>query len=352
MSIQIADCSLRDGGYVQNKNFSKEFIDGVMQGLVKAGIDLIETGFLQTNVTGETLVYKDSKDVLRNLPADRGISEFVGFCDNSRYCIERLDDFTGKAFSTMKISFAKHEWKPALEFCKGAMKKGYKVFVQPMDANGYTMEEREEMLMEVNKFKPSAFAIVDTFGIMHLDDLTRIFKQIDMILNKEIKVALHTHNNLCIANALAEHLINMCVESERNVVVDGSLLGMARGAGNSCTEEIASYINSRFGVKYNISALLETIEKYIVPVKEKSKWGYDVPMLICGIKGAHVDNIGYLEKNTDCTYADMYHVMGKLQPSQRKRYGVNYSKTDFSLLQNVYEEYRKIDSGEFKENLT
>lgn len=343
MSIQIADCSLRDGGYVGNKNFPKEFIDGVMEGLVKAGIDLIETGFLQTNVTGETLVYGNSEETLRNIPSERGTSEFVGFCDNSRYCIENLDDYTGKAFTTMKISFAKHEWKEALEFCKGAMRKGYKVFIQPMDANGYTMEERAEMLKEVNKFKPDAFAIVDTFGTMHLDDLTKIFRQIDEVLDKDIKVALHTHNNLCIANALAEQLINLCVETERSVVVDGSLLGMARGAGNSCTEEIAAYINSRFGEKYNISALIETIEKYIVPVKKSNDWGYDIPMLICGIEGAHVDNIAYLKNNTECDYKEMYEVIGKLQPEQRKRYGAGYSKTDFTLLQDAYSELKKGD---------
>lgn len=343
MSIQIADCSLRDGGYVGNKNFSKEFIDGIMEGLVKAGIDLIETGFLQTNVTGETLVYGNSKDVRRNIPEYKGTSEFVGFCDNSRYCIENLDDCDGQSFTTMKISFAKHEWRDALVFCSKAKEKGYNVFVQPMDANGYTMEEREEMIREVNKIKPAAFAIVDTFGTLHLDDLTRIFIQIDKLLDKDIKIALHTHNNLCIANALAEQLINLCVESDRSVVVDGSLLGMARGAGNSCTEAIASYINSRFGEKYNISVLIETIEKYIMPVKEQSGWGYDIPMFICGMEGAHVDNISYLSDNTDCDYKDMYNIIGKLTPDQRKRYGANYVKTDFSVLKDAVAQYKKGD---------
>ena len=138
MSIQIADCSLRDGGYVGNKNFSKEFIDGVMDGLVRAGIDLIETGFLQDKVTGESLVYGNSADVRRNIPSEKGTSEFVGFCDNSRYSIENLDCFDGRAFTTMKISFAKHEWEDALKFCAQAKEKGYKVFIQPMDAVGYT----------------------------------------------------------------------------------------------------------------------------------------------------------------------------------------------------------------------
>ena len=346
MTIQIADCSLRDGGYVGNKNFPEEVIKGIINGLVETGIDYIETGFLQTNVTGETLVYGNSKDIRKYLPSENKQSEFVGFCDNSRYCIDKLDDYDGKSFKVLKISFAKHEWREALVFASKAKGKGYDVFFQPMDAIGYTMEEREEMLEEVNKFKPAAFAIVDTFGAMHLDDLETIFGQIDKILYEGAKIALHTHNNLCIANALAEHLINLCAKADRNVVVDGSLLGMARGAGNSCTEEIASYINSRFGIKYNITALIETIEKYIVPVREKTGWGYDLPMFICGMEDAHVDNIGYLSKNTDCDYKDMYKVIHSMTPDQRKRYGKGYSKTDFTILQNTYSDL--LTKGELK----
>ena len=141
MSIQIVDCSLRDGGYIGNKNFPKEFIGGVMEGLIRSGIDLIETGFLQDKVTGESLVYGNSKDVRRNIPVERGTSEFVGFCDNSRYSIENLDDYDGQAFTTMKISFARHERTDALAFCAKVKNKGYKVFIQPMDAVGYTIQE-------------------------------------------------------------------------------------------------------------------------------------------------------------------------------------------------------------------
>lgn len=340
MGIQIADCSLRDGGYVGDKNFSKEFIDGVMSGLTRAGIDLIETGFLQINVTGDSLVYADSKDVKRNIPSKKYRSEFVGFCDNSRYDIEHLDPCTGDSFTTIKISFAKHEWEEALTFCSNAKKKGYKVFIQPMDAMSYSEEEREKMIKEVNEIMPDAFAIVDTFGVMHLSDLKMVFEQMNALLDKKIKIALHTHNNLCIANALVEELINLCMAANRDVVVDGSLLGMARGAGNSCTEAIASYVNERFGGQYDIGVLIETIEKYIVPVKKEKEWGYDIPMFICGMKGAHVDNIEHLKSSTNFDYADMYRVIGMLKPDQRKRYGKNYSKTDFSQLNNMIEEYK------------
>ena len=62
MSVRITDCTIRDGGYLLNKNSDPEFIEGVMKGLADAGIDFVETGFLQKNVTCETLVYANSVD--------------------------------------------------------------------------------------------------------------------------------------------------------------------------------------------------------------------------------------------------------------------------------------------------
>ena len=62
MSVQITDCTIRDGGYLLNKNSEPKFVKGIMKGLADAGIDFVETGYLQTKVTGETLVYANSVD--------------------------------------------------------------------------------------------------------------------------------------------------------------------------------------------------------------------------------------------------------------------------------------------------
>lgn len=341
MSIQISDCTIRDGGYLAGKNFPSEFIDGVIDGLVRAGIDYIETGFLQRKNDGESLVYNNSKDARKYIPSFKGDSEFVGFCDNSRYSIELLDDCDGKSFESLRISFAKHERKEALAFCKAAKSKGYHVFVQPMDAPGYTDEEREELIGDVNEIKPEAFAIVDTFGSMHLDALCGIFGQADKLLDDAIKIGLHSHDNLRLSCALAEQLITMAAETDRSVAVDGSLLGMGRGAGNACTEAIASFLNARYGKHYDIPILLETIEKYIVPLRKTICWGYDLPMFICGCESSHIDNVNYLKDNTGCTAKEAYEIIHSMDLEKRKRYGADYSKDDFTLLQNTYEEYRK-----------
>ena len=342
MGVQITDCTIRDGGYLLNKNSKPDFIKGIMKGLVDAGIDYVETGFLQKNITGETLVYADSNDVIKYLPEDRKRTEFLGFCDNSRYSLENLDTYTGKSFKWLRISFAQHEIDQAIEFCMGAKKKGYLIQFNPMDSISYTDEKRRVLIEKVNKVKPASFSIVDTFGAMDMKNLVRIFRQVDSLLDNEIKIGLHSHDNLGLSCALAERMIELSEECNRDIIVDGSLFGMERGAGNAKTELLADYINKNCGGNYNIQKLLETIDRYITPLLKDIKWGYDLPMYICGTKHSHVDNVYHLENEYRCTANEMYDVIEKLTVQQRTRYGIGYSKTDFSVLDKAYSEYKKV----------
>ena len=341
MSVRITDCTIRDGGYLLAKNSDPEFVKGIMKGLADAGIDFVETGFLQTNVTGESLVYANSVDARKYLPEDKGRTQFLGFCDNSRYSPDNLDPFDGKSFKWLRISFAKHEIDASVEFCRRAQEMGYTVQFNPMDAISYTDEERAELITKANRVKPGSMSIVDTFGAMYLEDLKHIFKQMDALLDKDIAIGLHSHDNLGLSTALAETMIMLAKETGRNVIVDGSLFGMGRGAGNASTELLATYINKYHGGSYNIQALLNTIHTYIDPIRDRIHWGYDLPMFVCGIEHAHVDNVYYLGKNTDATPTDMYEVLDTMTVPQRTRYGTGYSKTDFSVLQASYDQYKK-----------
>ena len=338
--VHIVDCTIRDGGYLFDKNSDSEFVKGIIRGLVDAGIDYLETGFLQSKVNGETIVYHNSKDVIKYLPEDAKQTTYLGFCDNSRYTPQELDVCDGKSFKWLRISFAKHEIEDSLRFCKAAMEKGYRVQFNPMDSISYTMEERAALIEKVNKLKPAVFSIVDTFGAMYMTDLVTIFRQFDELLDKNIMIGLHSHDNLGLSCALAERMVELSAETGREICIDGSLFGMGRGAGNAKTELLADYLNKHCGTNYNIPILLETIEKYIVPVLNRIHWGYDLPMFICGTKHSHVDNVNHLKKTTECTITDVYNVIEMLTPQQRTRYGAGYSKTDFSQLDAKLEEYR------------
>lgn len=340
MGVRITDCTIRDGGYLLNKNSDPDFIRGVMKGLAEAGIDFVETGFLQKNVTGETLVYANSVDARRFLPEDRKHTQFLGFCDNSRYCPENLDSYDGKSFKWLRISFAKHEIDESIEFCRKAQEKGYIVQFNPMDAISYSDEERAALIEKVNQVTPGSMSIVDTFGAMYLEDLQHIFDQMDRLLDKSIAIGLHSHDNLGLSTALAETMIMLAESRGRDVIVDGSLFGMGRGAGNASTELLANYLNKYHGANYNITALLDTIQKYIEPLRKTIQWGYDMPMFVCGTEHSHVDNVYYLMKNTDCTVSGMYELLGSMSTQQRIRYGTGYSKNDFSVLRKAYDIYK------------
>ena len=341
MSVQITDCTIRDGGYLLNKNSDPEFVKGIISGLVTAGIDFIETGFLQNVVSGESIVYHNSKDVIKYLPKDKKKSEFLGFCDNSRYSPEKLDVCDGKSFNHLRISFGKHEINDSLGFCKAATEKGYQVQFNPLDAISYSADERAQIVREVNKIKPSVFSIVDTFGAMYLHDLRDAFEQVDQLLDKGIKIGLHSHDNLGLSVALAEVMVELAQESGRSVVIDGSLFGMGRGAGNAKTELLADFLNKKCGKQYNIQVLLETIDKYLVPVASNIQCGYDIPMYICGTKHCHVDNVYHLRKQHNCSTTEILDVIDKLSPIQRSRYGIGYSKDDFSVLDEIFLKYKK-----------
>lgn len=341
MSVQITDCTIRDGGYLFNKNPDPHYIKGVMKGLADAGIDFVETGFLQTAVTDDSLVYGSAAEVTEYLPEDRKSTEFLGFCDNSRYSLNQLDDYDGSSFKWLRISFAQHEIDESLKFCAGAKSKGYSVQFNPMDSISYTDEARAELIKKVNLVKPASFSIVDTFGAMDMTDLTHIFKQVDSLLDKDIKIGLHSHDNLGLSCALAERMIELSEETGRDIIVDGSLFGMGRGAGNAKTELLADYINKHCSAKYDIQKLLETIDEYITPILNNIHWGYDLPMYICGTMHAHVDNVYHLKGAYDCSANEMYDIVEALSPQQRTRYGTGYSKTDFSVLDSLYSDYKE-----------
>lgn len=116
-----------------------------------------------------------------------------------------------------RISFAKHEIEDSLKFCKAAQDKGYHVQFNPMDSISYTMEERAALIEKVNKVKPAVFSIVDTFGAMYMTDLETIFRQFDSLLNKDIMVGLHSHDNLGLSCALAERMVQLAEETTRDM---------------------------------------------------------------------------------------------------------------------------------------
>lgn len=346
MHAKLLDCTLRDGAYLINKKFGDPVIHGIINGLVAAKTDLIEIGFLQDEGTGEgKTVFKTSRDAEKFIPGDRGNSLFTVLADFSRYTISNLDDYTGRSFDAVRECFFKHERFDAIEVCREIKKKGYLLFVQPVDILGYSDAELIEFINQVNEVEPYCLSIVDTFGSMYADDLDRVFSLIDHNLIPSCKIGFHSHNNLQMSSALSQEFLRISY-GKREVVVDATISGMGRGAGNTPTELVMQYMVDKLGYSYDIDAVLDIIDNYMENIRTRCEWGYSTPFFIAGCYSAHVNNIAYLKQKNSIRSKDIRYILNKIGAVKRKRY-------DYDLLESTYVDYLKseIDDSASMERL-
>ena len=333
---RLLDCTLRDGAYLVDKKFGDEVIAGIISGLKNANIDYIEIGFLQDEGFGDgKTVYKNAADAQRFVPEDKGNSEFSVLADFSRYSIDNLDECTGKSIDIVRECFFKNERYDAMEVCRKIKDKGYKVFVQPVDILGYSDAELLELIEMANQLEPYCFSIVDTFGSMYEEDLQRVYSLLNHNLVSSCKIGFHSHNNMQLSSALSQAFLRMA-HGKREVVVDGTISGMGRGAGNTPTELIAEYMVTKLGYSYDMDALLDVIDGYMDNIRSRCSWGYTTPYFIAGCYGAHVNNVTYLTKKNSIRSKDIRYILNKIGASARKRY-------HYDLLEETYLEYLQSD---------
>lgn len=333
---QLLDCTLRDGAYLIDKKFGDLVIHGIINGLVSAKLDFIEIGFFQDDGFGEgKTVFRNSKDAQRFVPSNKGRSQFAVLADCSRYSVNNLDEYTGESIDAVRECFFKHERDQAMENCRKIKEMGYKVFVQPVDILGYTDVELLELVGMVNQIEPYAFSIVDTFGSMYEEDLQRIYSIIDHNLVAGCRIGFHSHNNMQMSSALSQAFIRMA-HGTRDVVVDGTISGMGRGAGNTPTELVAQYMVAKLGYDYNMDALLDIIDGYMDNIRSKCTWGYSTPMFLAGCYSSHVNNLTYLMQKSSIRSKDIRYILNKMEPSQRKRY-------PYDVVEQTYLDYLQSD---------
>lgn len=331
--VKILDCTLRDGAYLVDKTFGENTQRGIVKNLIDARIDIIELGFLQNEGFGEgKSIFKTTKEAAKYIPKDSKNTEFTLMADFSRYDFTNLENYDpNDKIHNIRLCFFKHERFESLKLIETIKQKGYKLFIQPVDILGYSDMEILELIEIVNESLPFAFSIVDTFGSMYIEDLHRIWTLIDHNLHKDIQIGFHSHNNLQLSSALAQEFVCLS-QNKRNVVIDSTLNGMGRGAGNTCTELVTLYMNQKFSYNYEIDKILDSIDIYLNPLKKQCTWGYSIPYYITGMYSAHTNNIIYLLEKNNIASKDLMAILDKVDSQTRKRY-------DYDLLESLYLEY-------------
>ncbi len=331
--LKLLDCTLRDGGYVNDWKWGFRRAREIIRALVRASVDVVEVGFLR-DVNGydpDVTVCSYIEELNCLLPEDRGQTMFSAMAMRSNYDIAKLSPYNGSGVEMIRVTAHDYDIADGMDFAREVKEKGYKLSINPINIMGYSDERILWILKQVNEIRPYQFSIVDTFGSMKRRDLDRIVSLVDNNLDKDIRVALHLHENMSLSCSLAQNYIDQHLR--RPVSVDGSLMGMGRIPGNLPVELIADYLNDYAGKSYDIDYLMDAIQDYIAPLKGESKWGYTPAYFLSARFNLHRNYAEYYLEKGDLTNRDINHILSRFDSSKKTAFDAEYADK-------LYEEYK------------
>ncbi len=321
--IRLLDCTLRDGGHINEGEFGEVAIRSIIERLIAAGIDIIEIGFLWEWAYGtDTARYYSIKDVKKILPEKKGNSKFSLMADFID--LRHLEPYDGTV-DFIRLSFKRSRWDWAMETAQILMDKGYKVIINPVNNNVYSDKEYIECIERVNELHPYGFSIVDTFGVMRVSDLLHRYSLVENNLLKDIVVGFHFHENLGLAYSLAQQAVQIA-DPVRRIIIDGSLLGMGRVPGNLCIEQFMEYMNERFGSAYVLEPVYDAIDDYIAPIKKNTDtpWGYATPYALSAKYNLHRTYAEYLMGKQRLRTKDIQRILQQIDRQEAELFNEEY----------------------------
>ncbi len=346
--IQVLDCTLRDGGRIMDCKFRDEVIKNISQNLGDAHIDVIEMGFIRdakcVEYTGDSTFFTSVSQIEAFIPKGRNKeTSYTAFIDYGMYDFQNLEPCFGQSVDGIRVGFTRNNYKQnkheLWECFRIVKERGYKLFVQGVNTPAYPDIEFLELIQAVNEIKPYGFGIVDTYGSMYMEDAKRVFDLAQHNLNSQICIDVHLHNNFQLAFAIAQEIVRRA-DGNRKIMIDATLEGMGKCAGNLNTELLIDYLNRMENGDYDTDLILDIIDDYIQPIRRKIEWGYTVPAFIAGIYRAHPNNVIWMtEKNMEMK--EIRHVMANIEEGKRERY-------DYDNIERTYIRYiaNKIDDSE------
>jgi len=284
--IKVLDCTIRDGGLMNDHKFGNDFVKAVYDTCVEAGIDYMELG------------YKASKKIFA--PTDFGawkfcdeddIRKIVGENDtplklSAMADAERTDyhqDILPKKDSVIdliRVATYIHQIPTALDMIKDAHDKGYETTLNLMAISTVQDRELNEALEVIAKSEVQVIYLVDSFGALYSEqirDLTKKYLKYAKAAGKE--VGIHTHNNqqLAYANTIEALILGASW-------LDASLAGLGRGAGNCQIELLLGFLHNP---KFHLRSVLQCIRDWIEPLRSELRWGFDIPYMLTGLLNQH-----------------------------------------------------------------
>lgn len=323
--LKLLDCTLRDGGYVNDWEFGHDNIVSIFERLVDANVDIIEVGFIDDRRSFDMnrSIMPDTASVEKIYGLlDRKQAMVVGMIDYGTCALKQIQPCSESYLDGIRVIFKKHIRKEAIQFCAELIKLGYKTFVQLVSVTSYSDEEMLDLIRMANEIKPYAVSMVDTYGLMHQNNLKHYYELLDNHLDQTIALGYHAHNNFQMGYANCIELLSG--KTERTLVVDGSIYGMGKSAGNAPIELIAMHMNECYGKNYHISQLLEAIDANISNFYKPATWGYNMFYYLAAFNDCHPNYVAYLMDKRTLSVKSINEILGHLEGEARLLYDKDY----------------------------
>ncbi len=283
--IKVVDCTIRDGGLINNSKFDLDVVRTVYRTACDAGLDYVELGYRNSDKMFSREKFGpwrfcDEKDLRAATEGiDKKDTKVAVMQDAHKAFAEDVLPAEESVIDMIRVATYVKDVDKAIALANNATDKGYECTLNVMAIStegGMFLEEALHQMEEETQAK--AVYVVDSFGALYSEQvhyLVELFRK--FIKTKEIGVHMHNNQQLAYANTI-EGIIK-----DANYV-DGTLLGMGRGPGNCPLELLVGFLKNP---KYRIFPLLQGIADAIIPLQQKLTWGYHVPYMLTGMMNLH-----------------------------------------------------------------
>ena len=304
--IKVVDCTLRDGGLVNDFGFTDDFVKALYKTNIEAGVDYMEFGY-----KADREMFDESKFGKWKFCSDQDIIDIVGDNDTELKISVMADvgrtnfrrDICDKANSPIdmiRVATYLHTIPSALEIVEYCKNKGYETTINIMAVSKANDSDLGDALELIGRSCVDTIYIVDSYGSLYPEQMRRLAnKYIECGEKYGKSIGIHAHNNQQLAFANTIETLTMGVS-----YLDSTVSSMGRGAGNCPTELLLGFLKNP---KYHITPVLKFIEQHINKLKKEGVvWGYDIPYLLTGRLNQHPrDAIRFTADNRE-DYAAFY----------------------------------------------
>jgi 4-hydroxy 2-oxovalerate aldolase len=273
--IQILDCTLRDGGHINNGAFTDVEISGIVGYLDSAKVEFIEVGQLGQQFRSRALgTFRSSFEPILDKIAPAQNSKMVGMVRPDWISANRVKD-ASPVLNHLRIAFRKKDIDTLRDEVRTYIDKGFRVSLNPVDSPSYSHVDMDKVISVANSEGVWALSFVDTYGVLTPDVFREAIRLLDENLESSCSIGFHLHDNLLLTSSFLFEVIEYSRrEYGRNFLVDASVLGLGRSPGN-LKLELACFILNRFNNHhYDLASISEAIDRFVRPISDIHNFTY------------------------------------------------------------------------------